>query len=102
MTEKKEIITVDTSQAFTPMTMIERAMASDADVDRLEKLWELQVKFEEREAMKAFVVAMAAFKAECPVIPRTAQGQSGKFADLADIAGVVDHRMAKHGLSYRW
>ncbi len=102
MTEKNEIITVNTAHAFTPMTMIEKAMASDADVDRLEKLWELQVKFEEREAKKAFVRSMASFKSVCPVIHRTAQGQSGKFASLSDIAGAVDHLLAEHGLSYRW
>ncbi len=88
--------------AFTPMTMIEKAMASGADVEQLEKFWNLQVKYEEREAKKSFIKAMAAFKAECPVIPRTAKGQSGLFSDLADIAGVVDSRLGQHGLSYRW
>src|SRR5690349_11890000 len=55
-------------QSVTPMALLQIAMNQNADLDRLEKLMELQFKWDANEAKKAFVAAMNAFKANAPEI----------------------------------
>lgn len=87
----------------TPMDMLNRAVASGADLDMIEKLMNLQERWEASNARKAFDEAVAAAKAEIPAIQRTTTGHnSKKYADFAAIAKVVDPIIGKHGLSYRF
>lgn len=89
--------------ALTPMEMLSAAIQSGATPDLLEKLLALQERWEKNQARKAFDVAIAAAKAEIPVIVRGATGHnSKKYADFAAIARVVDPVISKHGLSYRF
>lgn len=97
---------------ITPMTMIDRALASNATPDTLERLLALQERWEANEARKAFDNAMAAAKAEIPVIVKNRkvayENRDGKsetsyrHEDLGEIARTVDPILAKHGLSYRY
>ena len=97
-------------QQFTPMDMIMKAMESDADVDRLEKLWALQVKFEEREAEKAFNRAFAAFKAEAISIINDKHvdytGQGGRVqydhSSIGNVIQTITPPLSKHGLALSW
>lgn len=87
----------------TPMDMLNRAVSSGADLDMIEKLMNLQERWETSNARKAFDEAVAAAKAEIPAIQRNATGHnSKKYADFAAIARVVDPIIGKHGLSYRF
>jgi ERF superfamily. len=96
----------------TPMAMIDRALALNASPDTLERLFALQERWEANEARKAFDTAMAAAKAEIPVIVKNRQvgyahksgGDSTNYRheDLGEIARTVDPILARHGLSYRW
>lgn len=96
--------------AVTPMTMIDRALASNATPETLERLLALQERWEASQARKAFDEAMAAAKAEIPVIVKNRvvdfTSQKGRthyrHEDLAGIAQVVDPILSKHGLSYRY
>jgi hypothetical protein len=96
--------------ALTPMDMIDRAVASGANVETLGKLMELQERWDKNQARKAFDNAMAAAKAELPVIFKNREvdftSQKGRtnyrHEDLAGIAKQVDPVLAKHGLSYRY
>lgn len=98
--------------SITPMTMIDRALASNATPETLERLLALQERWEANEARKAFDNAMAAAKAEIPVISKNRtvsyEHKDGKDAtsyrheDLGEIARTVDPILAKHGLSYRY
>ena len=45
--------------AVTPMGMLEKALASGATTETLEKLLALQERYEATEARKAFIAAMA-------------------------------------------
>jgi hypothetical protein len=87
----------------TPMDMIQRAVASGADIEMIEKLMSLQERWETGQARKAFDEAVAAAKAKIPPIARNATGHNSKrYADFAAIAKVVDPILGEHGLSYRY
>lgn len=96
--------------AITPMEMLDRAITSGASVETLEKLMSLQERWEKNQARKAFDDAMAAAKAEIPVINknRTVDFTSSKgrthyrHEDLAEVARTVNPILSKHGLSYRF
>lgn len=106
MTKALEKIEPHPSQQIavvTPMALIERAMASGAGMDVIEKFMGLQERWEANQARKAFDAAVASAKAEIPPITRNATGHnSKKYADFAAIASVVDPILSKHGLSYRF
>lgn len=89
--------------AITPMEMLNNAVQSGASIDTLEKLMNLQERWEKNQARKAFDQAIAAAKAEIPVIQKNAKGHNDKrYANFAAIASVVDPIISKHGLSYRF
>lgn len=118
--EKRELVVNDRrhvaadlpapSGAVTPMEMLDRALSSGASPDTLEKLMALQERWEKNNARKAFDAAMAAAKAEIPIIIKnrevdftTAKGRTNYvYEDLASIAKAVDPILARHGLSYRF
>lgn len=96
---------------LTPMSMIDRAVASGASIETLERLMSLQERWEKNQARRAFDEAMAAAKAEIPVIlkNRTVDftGKTGirtnyRHEDLGEIARTVDPVLARYGLSYRF
>ena len=96
--------------AATPMRLIEIAITQNADVAKLEKLFELQLRWEANEAKKAFVAAMNAFKADPPEIIKNklvAYGEgsravSYKHATLDQVCDNVTEALSKHGISHRW
>lgn len=96
--------------AVTPMTMIDRALATGAAPETLEKLLALQERWEANQGRKAFDEAMAAAKAEIPTIRKNRTvdftSQKGrthyKHEDLAEIAATINPILGKHGLSYRF
>lgn len=99
---KMEIVPAET-QALTPIDMLNRAVASGASIEVLEKLMGLHERYEKNQARRAFDEAVAEAKAKIPPIVRAAKGHnSKKYADFAAIAKVVDPIIAQHGLSYRF
>lgn len=94
------------------MSMIQR-MSTDPNVsiERVEQAFAFYEKVQASQARKAFDAAMAAAKAEIPVIKKkrsveyeTAKGGKTKYVheDLGGIAEIVDPVLAKHGLTYRY
>lgn len=96
--------------AITPMEMVSRAVASGASIETLERLMALNERYQAQQAKAAFDEAMAAAKAEIPVIFKnrtvdftSAKGRTNyRHEDLAGIARTVDPILTKHGLSYRF
>lgn len=94
----------------TPSHLLAMAVEQGADLDKLEKLMALQERWEAGEARKAFVAAMAAFKAEpMEILKRklVSFGQGAnkteyKHAELSDAIDVIVPAMGKHGLSHSW
>lgn len=98
-------------QQITPMHMLQLAVQQGADLQKLEKLMELQERWEANQARKAFDAAISAAKAEIKPIVKKREvdfpAKNGgtrtnyKYEDLAAIADAIDPILAKHGLSYR-
>lgn len=95
---------------LTPMDMLERAVSSNAGVEVISKLMDLQDRWQAGQARRSFDEAMAAAKAEIPVIMKNREvdftspkGRTNyRHEDLAEIARTVDPILTKHGLSYRF
>lgn len=94
----------------TPLSLLSQALSRGADMATLEKFMDLQERHERNQARKAFDAALAAAKAEIPVILKNREvdftSQKGrthyKHEDLAGIARIVDPILGRHGLSYRF
>lgn len=94
----------------SPTALLAIAVQKGASVEQMQQLLALQERWEANEARKAFVEAMAKFKAEPLVVFKkqtvdftSAKGRTHyKHATLSDVTDVVAPAMAKHGLSYRW
>jgi len=99
-----QVIDDQPASAGTPMALIEMAVNSDADPDKLEKLMELQERWEANRAAEAFGQALADFQAECPPVHKgrsidLGRGAGPRYAGLDDIMAVAQPIMSKHGLS---
>ena len=94
--------------AITPMELLQRAVDTGADLERLEKLMALHERWEASNARKAFVAALSAFKADPPTVFKTKKanfgggGASYDYATLADCVAAIVPALSRHGLSHRW
>lgn len=91
----------------TPMQMVAIAVQQGADLAKIEKLMDLQARYEADLARKAFVSSMAAFKAEPVRILKSKQvnipgGAKFAHATLADVVDGVVTSLSRHGLSHKW
>lgn len=95
----------------SPFGMMLTALSRGASLDLVESAMKLQERWESNEARKAFVKAMADFKAEpLEIFKRKQVGYTTdkggfvgyKHAELSHITDVVVPAMARHGLSHRW
>lgn len=99
------------AEQITPMQMLQMAVEQGADLDKLQKLMDLQERWEATQARKAFVEALAAFKADPPTVTKqhrasfpmkTGGVQEYDYVKLADIVAVIGPALSKHGLSHTW
>ena len=96
--------------AVTPMRLLEIATQQGADVDKLGKLMELQMRWEANEARKAFVGALNEFKRDPPKISKnkqvdfqTTKGRTTyKHATLDKVSDTIGAALAQVGISHRW
>lgn len=115
MTDKPTAVATTVNQTpaaadNTPMQMLQQAVASDVSMEKLEKLMDLQERWEKNEAKKAFNRAMAGFRSESIKIVKSRQvayeTQAGvtsyKHAELGNIIEAVVPALSKHGLSHHW
>lgn len=115
--EMNQVSKMDTPAAqlpvtVTPMQMLQIAVEKGADLDQLQKLMDLQERWEATEARKAFVAAKAAFKANAPkltknkkvsfVSDKTSKTTEYDHATLDHIAETVGPVLSEHGLTYSW
>ncbi|WP_081044032.1 ERF family protein [Bordetella bronchiseptica] len=96
--------------ANSPMGMMLAAMHQGATLEQVEKMMDLQERWEHREAEKAFNDALAGFKAEAvEVLKRKTvdfTSQKGrtyyKHAELSDVVEAVGPALSRHGFSWSW
>lgn len=99
------------SMEVTPVTILQMAVERGADIDQLGTLLELQVRWEQNEAKKAFTAAMAKFKENPPEIIKDKlvgyENRDGTFtgykhATLAAVCEGAISGLAAVGISHKW
>ena len=96
--EDKKALPAQTS----PMHLIEAAINSNADIDKLERLMDLQDRWEQNNARKAFYSALSKFNAECPTIVKRKKAHNSFYAPLGDIHAQIKETLVSCGLSFRF
>lgn len=80
--------------------VIERAALNpEVDIDKMERLLQMQERVLDRQAMMAYSAAMAAMQTELPSITERGQGNNGAYATLEDIVDTVRPIMQRHGFA---
>lgn len=93
--------------ANSPAAMMMAAMSQGASLEQVEKMMDLQERYEKREAEKAYNAAFAAFKAEAVRIVKGRKVTDGplrgkEYAELHDVVDAVTPALSRHGLSTAW
>lgn len=88
----------------TPSQLLAMAVNQGADLDKLEKLMELQERWEANEAKKAYNAAVAEFKRNPPdIIKDKKNNQYGSmYATLANLVNNGSAALAPYGLTVDW
>jgi len=91
----------------TPAQLLQIAVERGADLAYVEKLMELQERFEANAARNAHNEAVAGFKSEAVTIIKGKLITDGplkgkRHADLFDVVSAVTPALSKHGLSIGW
>lgn len=86
----------------SPLALIDKAVESGASIETLERLMDLQERWQAGEAKRAYNVATSKFQLECPRIVKTKQGHNYKYAPLGDIVEQIKGTLNKCGLSFRF
>jgi len=82
--------------------LIEMALTSNADIDKLERLMAMQTQWEEKNAKREFLDALARFQSKCPDIKKMKKGHNYMYAPLSDIIAQTRELLSDCGLSYRF
>lgn len=93
-----------TPVAITPMEMLNSAITRGDSLDKLERLMDLNDRWEKAQAKKAFIEAKAAFKASAPVITKdkTNNQYNSRYASIGSVVNAVNEALSKHGLDADW
>lgn len=101
----------DVSVTQTPSDLLKIAVQQNFDIDKLEKLMQLQERWEQKEAKKSFLAALSKFQTMVPVLKKAKVAKvptrtGGEFrynyADLGSITQAIKIPLNECGLSYRW
>ena len=99
---------VEVAQPNSPASLMMQAFKHGASLESVEKMMDLQERWEANEARKAYNAAFAAFKDEAVRIikNKTVDGNSPlkgkKYAELFTVVNAVTPALSKHGLSASW
>jgi hypothetical protein len=99
-----------THSAVTPHDLLRIAIESNADLDRLERLMDLQDRYDANQARKAFFDGMTEFKKAAPEILKRKQVSFGSgdkkteymHATLFDVCDAIVADLAERGFTHRW
>jgi len=90
----------------SPSEMMMAAIDKGADLDKLEKLMQLQERWEANNARKAYHEAMTAFKSNPPEIEKDKKVSYGQthynHASLSNVTNKINSALSDHGLSVSW
>ncbi len=103
---ENEITRVEPVSPLATAAQLVQQADGKIDVAQLRELLELQERYDANEAKKAYVVAMAAFKADPPKIIKDMhvgyKQTSYNHASLANVTSCINTALSGHGLTGSW
>ena len=92
------------SAAMTPLEMLNAAIERGDGLEKLEKLMDLNDRYEKAQAKREFLEAKAAFKANAPTITKdlTNKQYDSKYSSIGNVVNVMNEALSKVGLDARW
>ena len=101
---------VKQNSGATPAELLQLAVQQNLDIDKLEKLMQLQERWQAGLARKDFLSAISKFQALCPPLEKTKKVgfktstgfTSYSYAPLGEIAATIKKAMSDNELSHRW
>ena len=89
---------IQTNTDFLPINLIDKAITKGTDIASLEKLMDLQERWEKSQAQKAFNHALAQFQQQCPTLIKKKDGHNCKYTPLGDIIAQIKDVLFNNGL----
>lgn len=88
----------------TPLQLLNIAVSKGTDLAQLEKLMDLQERWEKNEARKAYAEALAAFKANPPTVYKDKENKQydSMYTTKGNLVNTINPELSKYGLSVRW
>ncbi|PUB87028.1 MAG: single-stranded DNA-binding protein [gamma proteobacterium symbiont of Ctena orbiculata] len=89
---------------MTPVNMVEMAVQQGADLEKLDKLMQLEERWEKNNARKAYHAAVANFKRNPPKVikDKVNKQYDSRYASKHSLVNTVNAELGKHGLNARW
>ena len=84
------------------MQLADKLASGTITAEQMEKMLDVQIRWEKNEAEKAYHTAMARFHEDAPSIIKTKDGHNCKYAGLSDIVAAVAPKLSEQGLSHTW
>lgn len=102
--ENQKIEPKSLSVSVTPMDMLQMALQQNADIDKLQKLMDLQDRWEKSEAKKAFLSAKSEFKGNMPKVYKDKYNKQydSYYTSIGHLVNTVDAFLSPCGLSAEW
>ena len=101
MSDKPASLPAVSTETQAIMQMIERVVLNpDADMDKLDKMLDMQERILNRNAKQAFTADLAAMQAELPLVGKSGEGHNkAKYARLEDINEAIRPTLQKYGFA---
>lgn len=105
--QPKREISAPVAAVATPAMLLQIAVERGQPLDYVERLMQLQERYEANESRKAYNESFAAFKAEAVTIIKNRQVTDGplknkRYAELFAVVNAVTPALSRHGLSASW
>ena len=100
--ENKEVVIKQANiPAMNPASLLEIAVSQNADVDKLEKLMDLQERFEKNQAKKEYNAAMVSAQSEMPIVPEDQANNQTRstYSSYENVLRYTRPVYSKHGFS---
>lgn len=90
--------------AITPMQMLNAAVERGDALEKLEKLMDLNDRWEAAQAKKAYIEAKSAFKANAPTIIKDMENKQYKstYSSIGNVVNGVNAALSQYGLDASW
>jgi hypothetical protein len=98
-------------QSYSPHGLISQALAQNVPIETLERLMDLQERWQTGQAKTAYLKAMSKFQSICPIVKKTKKvnypskiGGTVKYdyTPLNIVTKTIQQSLSDCGLSYRW